>query len=50
MQSFVKARGINVPVTEMGICQFCDAPYYYCDYLYKTYMKEFKNIEMEEIL
>ncbi|MBA0762948.1 hypothetical protein Gotri_012490 [Gossypium trilobum] len=28
---------------------FYDAPYYYYDYLYKTSLKEFKNVDMEEI-
>ncbi|MBA0846248.1 hypothetical protein Goarm_022759 [Gossypium armourianum] len=50
MSSFVKFRGVNVPVTEMGICQIYDAPYYYRDYLYKIDMKEFRNIDTEEIL
>ncbi|MBA0700964.1 hypothetical protein Goari_026891 [Gossypium aridum] len=50
MRSFVKLRGVNVPVTEMSICQFYDVPYYYRDYLYKIDLKEFKNIDMEEIL
>ncbi|MBA0673330.1 hypothetical protein Goklo_000074, partial [Gossypium klotzschianum] len=50
MRSFVKVRWINVPVTEMSICQFYDASYYYRDYLYKTDLKEFKNIDTEEIL
>ncbi|MBA0820543.1 hypothetical protein Gohar_019662 [Gossypium harknessii] len=47
MCSFVKVRGVNVPVTEMGIFQIYDAPYYYRDYLYKTYLKEFRNINTE---
>ncbi|MBA0654107.1 hypothetical protein Goklo_021182, partial [Gossypium klotzschianum] len=34
----------------MSICQFYDAPYYYRDYLYKTNLKEFKNIGTEKIL
>ncbi|MBA0781549.1 hypothetical protein Gotri_002463, partial [Gossypium trilobum] len=50
MSSFVKFRGVNVPVTEMGICQIYDAPYYYRGYLYKIYMKEFRNIDTEEML
>ncbi|MBA0746663.1 hypothetical protein Gogos_009162, partial [Gossypium gossypioides] len=50
MHSFVKVRRVNVPVTEMSICQIYDAPYYYCYYLYKTYLKEFKNIDTKEIL
>ncbi|MBA0607056.1 hypothetical protein Godav_019423, partial [Gossypium davidsonii] len=50
MRSFVKVRGINVPVTKMSICQFYDAPYYYRHYLYKTDLKELKNVDMEEIL
>ncbi|MBA0813093.1 hypothetical protein Gohar_026975, partial [Gossypium harknessii] len=33
----------------MSIFQFYDAPYYYRDYLYKTYLKEFKNIDTQEI-
>ncbi|MBA0753634.1 hypothetical protein Gogos_019929, partial [Gossypium gossypioides] len=37
-------------MTEMTICQFYDAPYYYHDYLYKTDLKELKNIDTEEIL
>ncbi|MBA0667566.1 hypothetical protein Goklo_000633, partial [Gossypium klotzschianum] len=28
----------------MSIFQFYDAPYYYRSYLYKTNLKEFKNI------
>ncbi|MBA0785823.1 hypothetical protein Gotri_027026 [Gossypium trilobum] len=50
MRSFVKLRGVNVPVTEMSICQFYDVPYYYRDYLYKIDLKKYKNIDMEEIL
>ncbi|MBA0628920.1 hypothetical protein Godav_023550 [Gossypium davidsonii] len=50
VRSFVKVRGINVLVIELSIFQFYDAPYYYRDYLYKTYMKEFKNIDTQEIL
>ncbi|MBA0869231.1 hypothetical protein Goshw_025284, partial [Gossypium schwendimanii] len=50
MRSFVKVKGVNVPVTEMGICQFCDTSYYYHNYLYKIDLKEFKNIDTEEIL
>ncbi|MBA0869865.1 hypothetical protein Goshw_004459 [Gossypium schwendimanii] len=50
MHSFVKDRGINVSVIEMCICQIYDVPYYYHDYLYKTDMKEFRNIDTEEIL
>ncbi|MBA0752224.1 hypothetical protein Gogos_001078 [Gossypium gossypioides] len=50
MQSFVKVRGVNVRVTEMSICQIYDAPYYYRDYLYKIDLKEFRNIDTEEIL
>ncbi|MBA0759656.1 hypothetical protein Gotri_022508 [Gossypium trilobum] len=50
MQSFVNVRGINVPVTKMSICQFYDAPYYYRHYLYKTDLKELKNVDTEEIL
>ncbi|MBA0859530.1 hypothetical protein Goshw_007842, partial [Gossypium schwendimanii] len=44
MHSFVKAREVNVMLIEMSICQIYDAPYYYRDYLYKTHLKEFKNI------
>ncbi|MBA0782849.1 hypothetical protein Gotri_000670 [Gossypium trilobum] len=44
MRSFVKVRGDNIPVTEMSTFQFYDAPYYYRGYLYKTNLKEFKNI------
>ncbi|MBA0751819.1 hypothetical protein Gogos_000718 [Gossypium gossypioides] len=34
----------------MSICQIYDASYYYRDYLYKTYLKEFRDIDIEEIL
>ncbi|MBA0678097.1 hypothetical protein Goari_019459 [Gossypium aridum] len=34
----------------MGIFQIYDVSYYYYDYLYKTNVKEFRNIDMEEIL
>ncbi|MBA0794167.1 hypothetical protein Gohar_018518, partial [Gossypium harknessii] len=50
MRSFVKVKRINDLITEMGICQFYDAPYFYRDYLYKTNLKEFKNIDTEEVL
>ncbi|MBA0868189.1 hypothetical protein Goshw_010072, partial [Gossypium schwendimanii] len=50
MRSFIKVKGVNVSVIEMGICQIYEKPYYYHDYLYKTYLKEFKNIDTEEIL
>ncbi|MBA0794204.1 hypothetical protein Gohar_018554 [Gossypium harknessii] len=50
MRSFVKVKGLNVPVTDMGIFQIYDVSYYYYDYLYKTNLKEFRNIDMEEIL
>ncbi|MBA0747808.1 hypothetical protein Gogos_004692 [Gossypium gossypioides] len=50
MRSFMKVRGVNVPVIEMSIFQFYDAPYYYRDYLYKIDLKELKNIDAEEIL
>ncbi|MBA0818830.1 hypothetical protein Gohar_019703 [Gossypium harknessii] len=50
MQSFVKVRGVNVLVTEMSNCQIYDAPYYYRNYLYKIDLKEFRNIDTEEIL
>ncbi|MBA0770433.1 hypothetical protein Gotri_019070 [Gossypium trilobum] len=50
MRSFVKVRGVNVPVTTMSIFQIYDAPYNYCNYLYKTNLKEFRNIDTEEIL
>ncbi|MBA0820611.1 hypothetical protein Gohar_028027 [Gossypium harknessii] len=42
MRSFVKVRRVNIPVTEMSICHFYDASYYYYDYLYKTDLNEFK--------
>ncbi|MBA0783633.1 hypothetical protein Gotri_001319 [Gossypium trilobum] len=48
--SFVKVRGVNVLVTEISICQIYDAPYYYRNYLYKIDLKEFRNIDIEEIL
>ncbi|MBA0699553.1 hypothetical protein Goari_001177 [Gossypium aridum] len=48
--SFVKVRGVNVLVTEMSICQIYDAPYYYRNYFYKIDLKEFRNIDTEEIL
>ncbi|MBA0765202.1 hypothetical protein Gotri_014450 [Gossypium trilobum] len=50
MRSFVKVRGVNVPVTDMSICQIYDTPYYYHVYLYKTKLKEFRNIDTKEIL
>ncbi|MBA0841145.1 hypothetical protein Goarm_003654, partial [Gossypium armourianum] len=50
MRSFVKVRGVNVPITKMSVCQIYDAPYYYHDYLYKIDLKEFENIDTEEIL
>ncbi|MBA0874172.1 hypothetical protein Goshw_012910 [Gossypium schwendimanii] len=34
----------------MGICQIYDFPYYYHDYLCKTDLNEFRNIDTEEIL
>ncbi|MBA0877248.1 hypothetical protein Goshw_000503 [Gossypium schwendimanii] len=34
----------------MSISQIYDASYYYHDYLYKTYLKEFRDIDTEEIL
>ncbi|MFQ6625978.1 hypothetical protein Gotur_005597 [Gossypium turneri] len=49
MRTFVKVRGVNILVIGRSIYQFYDAPYYYCDYLYKTSLKEFKNVDMEEI-
>ncbi|MFQ6658257.1 hypothetical protein Gotur_027608 [Gossypium turneri] len=45
MCSFVKVRGVNISVIEMSIFQIYDAPYYYRNYLYKTNLKEFKNID-----
>ncbi|MBA0555909.1 hypothetical protein Golob_026057 [Gossypium lobatum] len=50
MCSFVKVRGVNVLVTEMSICQIYDTPYYYHVYLNKTKLKEFRNIDIKEIL
>ncbi|MBA0796490.1 hypothetical protein Gohar_007253, partial [Gossypium harknessii] len=50
IHSFVKVRGVNILVTEMSICQIYDTPYYYRDYLYKTDLKEFRNIDTKEIL
>ncbi|MBA0776355.1 hypothetical protein Gotri_011360 [Gossypium trilobum] len=50
MHSFVKVKRVNVPVTDMSIFQIYDAPNYYHYYLYKTDLKEFKNIDTEEIL
>ncbi|MBA0748102.1 hypothetical protein Gogos_004954 [Gossypium gossypioides] len=50
MRSFVKFRGVNVLVTEMSISQIYDVPYYYHDYLYKTDLKEFKNIDTKKVL
>ncbi|MBA0577424.1 hypothetical protein Golob_027967 [Gossypium lobatum] len=43
-------NGVNVLVIKRSICQFYDAPYYYHDYLYKTDLKELKNIDTKEIL
>ncbi|MBA0727521.1 hypothetical protein Golax_000502, partial [Gossypium laxum] len=50
IRTFVKVRGVNVLVTERSICQFYDAPYHYHDYLYKTDLKEFKNVDIKETL
>ncbi|MBA0839037.1 hypothetical protein Goarm_004809 [Gossypium armourianum] len=50
MRSFVKVRGVNVLVTETSICQIYDAPYYYRDYIYQKNLKEFKNIDTNEVL
>ncbi|KAK5811922.1 hypothetical protein PVK06_027309 [Gossypium arboreum] len=50
MRSFVKVRGVNVSVTEMSIFQIYDVPYYYRDYICKIDLKEFRNIDTEEIL
>ncbi|MBA0710924.1 hypothetical protein Golax_010175 [Gossypium laxum] len=50
MCSFVKVRGVKVSVTEMSICQIYDTPYYYRVYLNKTKLKEFRNIDIKEIL
>ncbi|MBA0597687.1 hypothetical protein Gorai_007487, partial [Gossypium raimondii] len=50
MCAVVKVRGVNISVTKRSIFQFYDAPYYYLDYLYKTDLMEFRNIDMEEIL
>ncbi|MBA0646394.1 hypothetical protein Goklo_014365, partial [Gossypium klotzschianum] len=50
IHSFVKVRGVNVLVTEMSIFRIYDTPYYYRDYLYKTDLKEFRNIDAEELL
>ncbi|KAH1097297.1 hypothetical protein J1N35_014218 [Gossypium stocksii] len=50
MRTSIKVRVVNVLVTKRSIYQFYDAPYYYRDYLYKTDLREFKNIDMEEIL
>ncbi|MBA0645862.1 hypothetical protein Goklo_013902 [Gossypium klotzschianum] len=50
MRSFVKVRGVNVSVTEISTFQIYDVPYYYCDYLYKIDLKEFRNINTDEIL
>ncbi|MBA0681886.1 hypothetical protein Goari_023657, partial [Gossypium aridum] len=43
-------RRVNVSVTEMSICQIYDTPYYYRVYLNKTKLKEFRNIDIKEIL
>ncbi|MBA0777634.1 hypothetical protein Gotri_005630 [Gossypium trilobum] len=50
MHAVVKVRGVNISVTKRSICQIYDAPYYYRDYLYRTDLMEFRNINMEEIL
>ncbi|MBA0709139.1 hypothetical protein Golax_024199 [Gossypium laxum] len=50
MRSFVKVRGVNVPVTGMSIFQIYDVPCYYRDYLYKIDLKEFRKIYTDEIL
>ncbi|MBA0754759.1 hypothetical protein Gogos_019965 [Gossypium gossypioides] len=50
MHSLVKVRGVNGLITKMSIYECYDVPYYYRNYLYKTDLNEFKNIDMEEIL
>ncbi|MBA0701742.1 hypothetical protein Goari_022757, partial [Gossypium aridum] len=50
MRSFVKAREVNVSITVMGIFQIYDTPYYYHDYLYKIILKDFRNIDTEEVM
>ncbi|MBA0628670.1 hypothetical protein Godav_023353 [Gossypium davidsonii] len=49
MRSFEKVIGFNVPVTKMSIFQIYDTPYYYRNYLFKTNLKEFRNIDIEEV-
>ncbi|MBA0570342.1 hypothetical protein Golob_004014 [Gossypium lobatum] len=50
LQTSVKVKGVNILLTDRSICQFYDASYYYRDYLYKKNLKEFKNVDMEEVL
>ncbi|MBA0556190.1 hypothetical protein Golob_026315, partial [Gossypium lobatum] len=50
LQKRSQVKGVKVSMTEMSICKFYDALYYYHDYLYKIDLKEFKNIDTEEIL
>ncbi|MBA0792963.1 hypothetical protein Gohar_017408, partial [Gossypium harknessii] len=50
LESFVKVKGFNVLVTERCIYKFYDALYYYYDYVYKTDLNEFRNVDMKEIL
>ncbi|MBA0722854.1 hypothetical protein Golax_003495 [Gossypium laxum] len=50
MRSFVKVKRVNVLVIETSICQIYDAPYYYRNYLYQKNLKEFKNIDTNEVL
>ncbi|MBA0749361.1 hypothetical protein Gogos_003305 [Gossypium gossypioides] len=50
MRSFEKVIGFNVLVTKMSIFQIYDTPYYYRNHLYKTDLKEFRNIDIEEVL
>ncbi|MBA0568361.1 hypothetical protein Golob_005860 [Gossypium lobatum] len=45
MRTFIKVRGVNVLETERSIRQFYDTPYY----LLKIDIKEFNNVDMEEI-
>lgn len=45
----LQSKGVDVLVTEGRICQFYDAPYYYYDFMFKTDLNQFKNIDIKEV-
>ncbi|MBA0676987.1 hypothetical protein Goari_018417, partial [Gossypium aridum] len=48
MRAYV--NGVDVLVTPGRIFQYFDAPYYYCDFLFRTDLYQFKNIDMDEVV